>query len=143
MVDNFVIIHNRKSHIDCAMSAEGLESTDVPCMATVLESEQPQKRQRKLPASLLAPPTASASASGALTSHMHGDRMAHQPPPAKALQFRGRIQLAKTEAEAIWMMGMLLIEKPSAVGFDIEWRVSYETGFPPRKIALIQISSAT
>jgi hypothetical protein len=98
------------------------------------EATRPEKKQRKLPASL----SSYVSTTGALTSQGH-PQLAPLLAPARPLGFKGSIQLAKTEAEAVWLMGKILLDKPFAVGFDVEWRVSYETGFPPRKIALIQI----
>jgi hypothetical protein len=97
------------------------------------EAMRPEKKKRKLPASL-----SYVSTPGATTSQGH----LQVPPPlalARPLAFKGSTQLAKTEAEAVWLMGKILLDKPLTVGFDVEWRVSYETGFPPRKIALIQI----
>ena len=38
------------------------------------------------------------------------------------------LRYANTETDVIWLLGQILLAKPSVCGFDIEWRVSYKTG---------------
>lgn len=111
---------------------------DVSCMegeGLLQEEARPEKRQRKLPASL-----APSLVSDVSTSQ---GRQCNLARTARALQFKGIVQIAKTESECVWLASKLLLDKPAAVGFDVEWRVSYETGFPPRKISLIQVCYRT
>ena len=41
------------------------------------------------------------------------------------------------------MVSELLKERPSVIGFDLEWRPHYKKGCAPNRVALIQICYAT
>ncbi|KAG7673346.1 hypothetical protein Ndes2526B_g03214 [Nannochloris sp. 'desiccata'] len=78
--------------------------------------EKKPKRPRFLPGSLASVPPA---------------------PPLPFLIYRGKTTYCREVAQIDRAAAFLLaIEKP--LGFDVEWHVTYETGKPPRPIALMQ-----
>ena len=64
------------------------------------------------------------------------------PPPAPLpfLVYRGQTRYCGDVDSVDRAAAHLLALQPAAVGFDIEWLVTYETGVPPRPVALIQCS---
>lgn len=58
-----------------------------------------------------------------------------------ALWSQGHIIYAYTALEVDYHCSQILSQPPQAVGFDIEWRVTYKAGEALRKTALLQLCS--
>ena len=52
---------------------------------------------------------------------------------------QGRIQFSTSPGEMEDTCTELLRKKVAVLGWDIEWRTTYQTGEPPRKTALMQL----
>ena len=96
-----------------------------------------QAGRRRLPAVLSAQPAAaSGGADQAATGRAMVASADENLPPAC---FGGTLRYAFTGYEVDSHCKALLDSGIAAVGFDIEWRVTYQTGVPPRPVALIQL----
>jgi hypothetical protein len=80
--------------------------------------ENKPKRPRFLPSSLAPAPPA---------------------PPLPFLIYRGKTTYCREDVEIDRAAAFLLAINLDVVGFDVEWKITYETGKPPRPIALIQL----
>ncbi|PRW57233.1 Werner syndrome-like exonuclease [Chlorella sorokiniana] len=96
----------------------------------------PAVRRRKLPAILSgdAPPGSSSGTAVAAAAPAAGAD--ENLPPAR---FAGRLCYAHTGYEVEQLCQQLLQSGIPAIGLDIEWRVLYQTGVPPRPVALMQL----
>lgn len=62
------------------------------------------------------------------------------PPPLPLLRFGGRVQVASTAAEVDAAVASVYAGRHALVGWDIEWRVSFQRGAVPEKMALMQLA---
>jgi hypothetical protein len=100
-------------------------------VADALTLPQKQTLKRKLPPSLLS------------TRQQEQRQHKQQDEDLPVLECRQQdISYFFRGGEVDWCCAELLRSGISAVGFDIEWRTTFETGVPPRKTALIQVCFA-
>ncbi len=84
-----------------------------------------------------APPSACVAAPAA--APLAGAAAAQQQPP-HLLRFRGRVETAATAAEVDAAVGAVYAGAHAAVGWDIEWPVSFVKGAAPQRAALMQLA---
>ena len=72
----------------------------------------------------------------------HAPRPAPEPaaPPLPPYKYAGRVQVASTAAEVDAAVAAVYAGRHAVVGWDIEWRVSFQRGAEPEKTALMQLA---
>ena len=72
----------------------------------------------------------------------HAPRPAPEPaaPPLPPYKYAGRVQVASTAAEVDAAVAAVYAGHHAVVGWDIEWRVSFQRGAEPEKTALMQLA---
>ncbi|KAK3280645.1 hypothetical protein CYMTET_11518 [Cymbomonas tetramitiformis] len=101
---------------------------------TLLDSQNKQGRisKRRLPASFSTSAQQPAQASEGGGSD-----------PFPNLQYNGDVSVASSAEEVDAACHTIMATKSQVVGFDLEWKVTYKKGEPPRKVALVQLCVPT
>jgi len=108
-----------------------------PAAGAAAEAREPLRAMQQPAEGAAQPPAAQPPAAAA-----HAPRPAPQvaAPSFPPLRYGGRVVVASTAAEVDAAVAAVYAGRHAAVGWDIEWRVSYQRGAAPEKVALMQLA---